>query len=49
MRIAFIEPNINGVEPLGIGYLAQALIDKGHIVKYFEAPRKNFLKNSASS
>ncbi len=44
MRVAFIEPSIPNVEPLGIAYLARVLIDNGHEVKYFEAPRKNFLK-----
>lgn len=44
MKVAFIEPLINNVEPLGIAYLAQVLIENGHQVKYFESPRKNFLK-----
>lgn len=41
MRVAFIEPVIANVEPLGIAYISQALIDAGHIVRYFEAPRPN--------
>lgn len=44
MKIAFIEPSILHVEPLGVGYLAQSLINDGHDVKYFEFPRPNFLK-----
>ncbi|MBU1204001.1 MAG: B12-binding domain-containing radical SAM protein [Nanoarchaeota archaeon] len=44
MKIAFIEPSIAVIEPLGIGYIAQCLIERGHKVKYFEAPRKNFFK-----
>ena len=44
LKVAFIEPGILNVEPLGVGYLAQVLIDNGHEVKYFEAPRKNFLE-----
>lgn len=44
MRIAFIEPSIMFVEPMGIMYLAQPLINAGHQVKYFEAPRKKFVK-----
>ncbi len=44
MKIAFIEPAIANVEPLGIAYLAQMLIDAGHKVKYFESPRKGFLE-----
>ncbi|MBU2633708.1 MAG: B12-binding domain-containing radical SAM protein [Nanoarchaeota archaeon] len=44
MKIAFIEPSILNVEPLGIAYLAQYLINEGYKVKYFETPRKNFIK-----
>ncbi|MDP2749607.1 MAG: radical SAM protein [Nanoarchaeota archaeon] len=44
MRIAFIEPAIAHVEPLGIAYLIQILINDGHTVKYFESPRKDFFK-----
>lgn len=43
MKIAFIEPSIVNVEPLGVGYLAQSLIDSGHEVRYFEVPRRGFL------
>lgn len=42
MRIAFIEPSISFFEPLGVLYLASSLKKAGHIVGYFEAPRKNF-------
>jgi radical SAM superfamily enzyme YgiQ (UPF0313 family) len=42
MRVAFVEPAMANVEPLGIGYLAQMLIDNGYEVRYFEAPRRNF-------
>ncbi|MCX6803120.1 MAG: radical SAM protein [Candidatus Diapherotrites archaeon] len=45
MKIAFIEPAIANVEPLGIAYLAQMLINSGHKVKYFESPRKGFMNN----
>lgn len=44
MKVAFIEPLVNIVEPLGIAYLAQPLIDDGHQVKYLESPRPNFFK-----
>jgi radical SAM superfamily enzyme YgiQ (UPF0313 family) len=44
MKLAFIEPSIANVEPLGIGYLAQSLIDAGHEVRYFEAPRPYLLQ-----
>ena len=44
MKVAFIEPAIANVKPLGIAYLAQSLINDGHEVKYFESPRANFLK-----
>lgn len=44
MKVAFIEPSIANVEPLGIAYLSQSLINAGHEVKYFEAPRPNFIK-----
>lgn len=44
MKVAFIEPSIMNVEPLGIAYLAQTLINDGHEVRYFESPRPNFLK-----
>ncbi len=42
MRIAFVEPSISFFEPLGISYLASSLKKAGHIVRYFESPRKNF-------
>lgn len=48
MRIAFIEPSILNVEPLGIAYLAQSLINDGHEVRYFETPRLNFFKRLKS-
>ena len=44
MKVAFIEPAIANVEPLGIGYLIQMLVNEGHTVKYFESPRTNFIK-----
>ncbi len=44
MKVAFIEPAIANVNPLGIAYLSQSLINDGHEVKYFESPRANFLK-----
>jgi radical SAM superfamily enzyme YgiQ (UPF0313 family) len=44
MRVAFIEPSIANVVPLGIAYLAQSLVDNGHQVKYFEAPRPGFME-----
>ncbi|MBW1855544.1 MAG: B12-binding domain-containing radical SAM protein [Deltaproteobacteria bacterium] len=44
MRVAFIEPSIANVKPLGIAYLAQSLVNDGHEVKYFESPRAHFLK-----
>lgn len=43
MRIAFIEPSIANVEPLGVAYLAQSLMNAGHEVRYFEAPRPNLI------
>ncbi len=44
MNVAFIEPATANVEPLGIAYLIQILINDGHAVKYFESPRKDFVK-----
>lgn len=44
MKIAFIEPFISSVEPLGIGYLAEMLLRNNHKVRYFEAPRRYFHK-----
>src|SRR3989338_7466537 len=44
MKIAFIEPSVAMVEPLGIMYLSAILMNKGHEVKYFETPRKNFFE-----
>jgi len=44
MKIAFIEPSIMFVEPMGIGYLSQMLIKEGHKVKYFESPRGKFIE-----
>jgi len=48
MKIAFIEPSILLVEPLGIEYLSQMIINSGHQVKYFEAPRRNFIERLKS-
>ena len=42
MKIAFIEPSVAHVEPLGIAYLGQALLEAGHEPRYFEASRPNF-------
>ena len=44
MKVAFVEPAIMNVEPLGIAYLTQVLINDGHEVRYFEYPRKNFFR-----
>jgi len=44
MKIAFIEPSVLSVEPLGIAYLAQMLVDNGHSVRYFEMPRRHSLE-----
>ena len=44
MRIAFVEPSIANVEPLGVAYLAQSLMNAGHEVRYLEAPRPNLVK-----
>jgi radical SAM superfamily enzyme YgiQ (UPF0313 family) len=44
LKVAFIEPAIANVEPLGISYLIQTLLNDGHIVKYFKSPRKGFIK-----
>lgn len=44
MKIAFIEPAVAHVEPLGIASLVQMLLNDGHTVMYFESPRKGFLE-----